>query len=265
MVVQPGRKFRKAGNHLQPSPCRCRWVRPGKGRYGREPLILLGDDRPKILRFISANLRLQGFRVNLAHDGAEALEQAAVEPPDLVILDLALPELDGLAALQQLRAWCQAPVLVLSAFGEEQRKVQALDLGADDYVTKPFGIAELLARSRAALRRVALLKGTASDAAVIEVGPIRIDRARRLVLVSGKTIALTRTEFALLHCLGMNAGKVLTHRDLLQHVWGPEYGDDTGSLRTFIKQLRKKVEPDPARPQYLLTEPAVGYRLVAGS
>lgn len=224
----------------------------------RGPLVLVVDDDSRILRLVTMNLQSQGYRVTSAQDGSEALEQAALEPPDLVVLDLALPTMDGLQTLRQLREWSEVPVVVLSAYGEEPRKVQALDLGADDYVTKPFGMPELLARVRAALRRATT---TGAEGPIIDLGPIQIDQARRKVLLEGREVRLTRTEFELLRCLASNAGKVLTHPELLR-VWGPEYGDALGSLRTFIKQLRKKLEPDPSHPRYLLTEPGVGYRMV---
>ncbi|MBI4493243.1 MAG: response regulator transcription factor [Chloroflexi bacterium] len=223
------------------------------------PLVLVVDDDPRILRLVTANLQAQGYPVAPARDGPEALERAALQPPNLVVLDLALPKLDGLEVLRQLREWCQAPVVVLSAYSEEPRKVQALDLGADDYVTKPFGMAELLARVRAALRRAAS-EGGAGPA--VEVGPLWLDQARRQVLVEGREVHLSRTEYELLRYLAVHADQVLTHHQLLQQVWGPDYGDALGSLRTFIKQLRKKLEPDPAHPRYLLTMPGVGYRLV---
>ncbi len=224
------------------------------------PLVLVVDDDLQVLRLVGAHMRTQGYRVVTARDGVEALERASLEPPDLVVLDLVLPKLDGIQTMMRLREWCQAPVVVLSAYGDEQRKVQALDLGADDYVTKPFGIAELLARVRAVMRRAAAAR-RANATAVIEVGPIRLDMARRQVLVNGREVHLTRTEYDLLRHLATNAGKVLTHRELLQ-VWGPEYGEELEILRTFIKQLRKKLEPDPSHPRYLLTVPGVGYRLV---
>ena len=223
------------------------------------PRVLVVDDDRTIRTFVSANLRARNYRVTTAADGEEALERAALDLPDLVVLDLVMPQLDGVGFLERFREWSSAPVLVLSALGEERRKVQALDAGADDYLTKPFGMDELLARVRAALRRAAGAP-PAPSAPVIEVGDLRLDLAAQLVSRGGRDVSLTRTEYALLRELVTHAGKVLGHRHLLQHVWGPEYGGETEYLRTFMRQLRKKLEPDPAHPMYLLTQPGIGYR-----
>ncbi|MBI2886750.1 MAG: response regulator transcription factor [Chloroflexi bacterium] len=227
-----------------------------------EAKVLLVDDDSQILAFVSRQLRSQGYRVDLARNGQEALDRAAELPPDLVILDLYMPVLDGVETLRQFREWSDVPVIVLSARNEEQRKVEALDLGADDYLTKPFSVAELLARVRAALRRRQRAREPFHQEQELRLpGDVSIDLRRRQVSRAGSEVLLTRTEYELLHCLAVNAGKVVTHRQLLQEVWGPEYGEETEYLRTFIKQLRRKLEDDPARPRLVLTQPGVGYRL----
>ncbi|MDQ3928807.1 MAG: response regulator transcription factor [Chloroflexota bacterium] len=220
--------------------------------------VLVVDDDPRIRMFVGANLRARGFEVDLAASGVEAMEQAALHPPDLVLLDLMLPDMHGTEALGDLREWTQAPVLVVSSLGSEHEKVRVLDLGADDYVTKPFGIDELLARVRANLRRS---HPEDDGAPVIELGTITIDLASRQVEVEGREVRLTPMEWALLRELACHVGKVVDHRELLERVWGGEYGVETGYLRTFVKQLRKKLEPDPAHPRYILTVPGVGYQL----
>lgn len=224
--------------------------------------VLLVDDDGQILSFVSRQLRAQGYRVELARNGQEGLDHALEFLPDLVILDLFMPVMDGVETLRQLREWSRVPVIVLSARDEEQRKVEALDLGADDYLTKPFSVAELLARVRAALRRNQQIEQPLlQDAELRLSGDVEIDLRRHQVKRAGKEIALTRTEYQLLHCLASNAGKVVSHRQLLQEVWGPEYGDETEYLRTFIKQLRRKLEVDPSRPRLVVTQPGLGYRL----
>jgi two-component system KDP operon response regulator KdpE len=227
-----------------------------------ERRLLVVDDDATIRTFVGANLRARGYQVQTAPDGEVGLETAARTLPDLVILDLAMPRLDGLGFLGRFREWSAAPVLVLSALGEERRKVEALDAGADDYLTKPFGVEELLARVRVLLRRGTLPE--VPNEPSIEAGDLRVDLAAHLVWRAGQEVPLTRTEFALLRELALNAGKVLPHRHLLQHVWGPEYGAETDYLRTFMAQLRKKLEIEPAHPRYLLTQPGVGYRLSLG-
>ena len=225
--------------------------------------ILIVDDDPKLSAFVARQLRAEGYNTEMAMDGQEALDKVATRPPDLVLLDLSMPVMDGTEALTHLRTWYGGPIVILSATDEERKKVEALDLGADDYLTKPFGVQELLARVRSALRRAdRMAHGTSVEGAVVVAGDIRIDLPRRMVTRSGKEVSLTRTEYELLRYLAANAGKVLTHRELLQEVWGPEYGEETEYLRTFIKQLRRKLEPNPSRPVHLVTQPGLGYRLV---
>jgi two-component system KDP operon response regulator KdpE len=226
-----------------------------------EPLVLVVDDEAPIRRFLRATLSSHGFRVAEAATAGEALERLAASPPDLVLLDLGLPERDGLDVLVELRGWSAVPVIVLSARQREPDKVAALDAGADDYLSKPFGTEELFARMRVALRH-AVRPGGASP--VYRAGDLVVDLEARLVTVRGKEVHLTPHEFKLLAMLVRNAGKVLTHRQLLREVWGPEYGDENHYVRVYMAQLRRKLERDPARPRYLRSEPGVGYRLVAG-
>ena len=226
--------------------------------------VLVADDDHGIRVFVAANLRKQGYDVTTASDGQDALDAASLKPPDLIVLDLAMPGLDGFAVLERLRRWSQVPVLVLSAHAEQAEKVRALDLGADDYLTKPFGVEELLARVRVALRRAAQAAGPASAAPRVSLGgPTNptVDLARRVLTVSGREVHLTRTEFDLLAYLAAHLDLVVTQRELLQRVWGPEYGSESEYLRTFVRQLRKKIEPEPAAPRYLHTISGVGYRL----
>jgi two-component system KDP operon response regulator KdpE len=221
--------------------------------------VLVVDDERPIRRYLRAALSAQGYAVLEAASGQEALSAVALERPDLVILDLGLPDLDGVEVTQQLREWTQVPILILSVREHESDKVAALDAGADDYLTKPFGTSELLARLRAALRRA----GQDGADRVFEVADLRMDLGLRQVTVRGEEIALTPTEYDLLRVLIENAGKVLTHRQLLYKVWGAGYESETHLLRANISNLRRKIEPDPARPHYILTEPGVGYRLRA--
>jgi two-component system KDP operon response regulator KdpE len=224
--------------------------------------LLVADDDHGIRVYVAANLRKQGYEVFTAADGQEALDVAALRAPDLVILDLAMPVLDGFAVLPRLRAWTQVPVIVLSAHADQADKVRALDLGADDYLTKPFGVEELLARVRVGLRRTAV--PAAATAPTVSLGgetDPTVDLARRVVMVGGHEIHLTRTEYDLLAYLATNLDRVVTQRELLQHVWGPEYGSESEYLRTFVRQLRKKIEPVPGAPRYLHTISGVGYRL----
>lgn len=218
--------------------------------------ILVVDDEPQIRRALRAALTAQGHAVEVASGGEEALRRLAAETFDLVILDLVLPDLDGTEVCVRLREWSAVPVIVLSVRDDEPSKVSALDRGADDYLVKPFGVAELLARVRANLRRAREEVG----APVVECGDLRIDVGRRRVEVAGREIRLTRKEFDLLAYLALNRGRVLTHRMLLQHVWGPEYGEEVQYLRVFVRQLRLKLEPDPHLPRYILTDVGVGYR-----
>jgi two-component system KDP operon response regulator KdpE len=225
-------------------------------------LILIIEDELPIRRFLHAALTASDYRWIEAGTAGEGLAQAALRQPDLVILDLGLPDMDGLEVIRQLRGWSAIPIIVLSARQQEGDKVLALDAGADDYLTKPFGVAELLARLRVALRHASRSAG-AADSPVFEVGDLHVDLALRQVFVTGAEVHLTPIEFKLLATLVQHAGKVMTHRQLLREVWGPGYADESHYLRVFVAQLRRKIEADPARPRYLITEPGVGYRLRA--
>ena len=222
-----------------------------------EALVLVVDDEPQILRALQTNLRGAGYDVAIAATAREALAAAAMRPPDAVILDLVLPDRSGVEVARELRSWSAAPILVLSVVGDESEKVAALDAGADDYVQKPFGIDELLARLRALLRRAG-----PSTEPVLEVGELVIDLDKRLVTVDGRRVQLTPNEFDLLRVLAQNEGKLMTHPTLLREVWGPAYGTESHYLHVYVSQLRRKLEDDPSRPRYLLTEPGAGYRLV---
>jgi two-component system KDP operon response regulator KdpE len=223
----------------------------------KKPVVLVVDDEPQILRVMRASLPIRGYEVLTASSGKEALDQLGKQVPDLVILDLAMPEMSGLEVCRRVREFSTVPIIILSAKGTESDKVAALDLGADDYVTKPFGMDELLARARAVLRRLS----TTNDR-VLTVGDVTIDIDERRVVVGDKEIRLTPKEFDVLKYLVNNAGKVVTHRALLQTVWGWESTDQTEYLRVFINQLRRKIEVDASHPRYLITEPWVGYRFV---
>jgi len=228
----------------------------------REPTVLVVDDDAQIRTFVARQLKNEQFNVELARTGEEALERAAEVMPDLVILDITMPVMDGIEALKRLREWATMPVIMLSARNEENLKVRALDLGADDYLTKPFSVQELLARVRAALRRAQRSAGAESaDQPVLKLDDVTVDLGRRIVTKGGREVSLTRTEYELLHFLAVNVGRVVTHRQVLQDVWGPEYGEEREYLRTFIKQLRRKIEEDPAHPKLILTQPGLGYRL----
>jgi two-component system KDP operon response regulator KdpE len=220
--------------------------------------VLVVDDEPQILRALETTLRGAGYEVDTAETAETALARAAAKPPDAVVLDLVLPDLSGVEVARELRVWTNVPIVVLSAVGEERDKVEALDAGADDYVTKPFGIDELLARLRAALRRAA---GPGDP--VIAIGELTIDLDKRAVFRDGKLVQLTPHEFALLRYLAQNEGRLLTHRALLREVWGPSYQTESHYLHVYVSQLRRKIEPDPTRPRYLLTEAGAGYRLTA--
>ena len=222
--------------------------------------ILIADDEPPIRRFLRTSLAAQGFRVVETADGKGALDAAAQEKPDLVILDLGLPDMNGLDVIRALRAKSDVPVIVLSVRGDEQGKVAALDLGADDYVTKPFGTDELIARIRTAMRHRFQAQGTAP---LFAVGGVSVDLVRRVVKRGESEIKLSPKEYELLRMLVINAGKVLTHRQILNEVWGPAHVEDAQYLRVFVRNLRQKLESDPARPALILTEPGVGYRLHA--
>jgi two-component system KDP operon response regulator KdpE len=224
--------------------------------------ILIVEDEPQIRHFLRTTLTAEGYRVIEAENGQRGVLEAATHKPDLVMVDLGLPDLDGVEVVKQIRAWSALPILILSARGAEADKVAALDAGADDYVTKPFGVGELTARIRVALRHAAH-GGKQSAAATLRFGDIDVDLQRRLVRADGRDVRLTPIEFRLLGCLARHAGMVLTHRHLLREVWGPSYVDQSHYLRIYMKQLRHKLEPDPARPRFLLTETGVGYRLAA--
>jgi two-component system KDP operon response regulator KdpE len=219
--------------------------------------VLVVDDEQQILRALRTSLRAAGYEVDTADTAESALAQAAMRPPEAVILDLVLPDGTGTEVTRELRTWSSAPVIVLSAVDEEREKVEALDAGADDYVTKPVGIDELLARLRAALRRTA-----PSAEPVIELDGLVVDLQKRSVTVGGEPVHLTPHEFDLLRVLAVNEGKLMTHRMLLQEVWGPAYVGESNLLHVNVSQVRRKIEPDRARPRYLLTEPGAGYRLV---
>jgi two-component system KDP operon response regulator KdpE len=219
--------------------------------------VLVVDDEPQFLRALETNLRGAGYEVETATTAQGALTAAGLRPPDAVILDLLLPDGTGTEVCRELRAWSEAPIVLVSAVGDEAEKIAALDAGADDYVTKPFAMGELLARLRAALRRA----GPPGDP-VLEVGPIRVDLDKQSVTVDGRAVHLTPHEYRILRLLALNPGKLLTHRAILQEVWGPAYGAESNYLHVYVSQLRRKLEPDPSRPQYLVTEPGAGYRLL---
>lgn len=223
-------------------------------------LALLVEDEPQMRRFLRASLTSHGFRLVEAENGGEAMALATSHNPEIILLDLGLPDCDGIDLTRRIREWTRVPIIVISARGREADKVEALDAGADDYVTKPFGVNELLARMRVALRH-AQQSGGSADNPVIEMGRLRIDLARRKVALLGRELHLTPTEYRLLILLARNAGKVLTHRQILKEVWGPTHAAETHYLRVYMAQLRRKVENDPARPRLLTTEPGVGYRM----
>jgi len=221
--------------------------------------VLVIDDEPQIRAFLRISLGSQGYKVLEAATGVAGLEQAALNGPDLVVLDLGLPDMDGQAVLVQLREWSQVPVLVLSVRASEVQKVQALDAGANDYVTKPFGIQEFLARVRALLRRTASAPG---EPATVLLGELAVDLASRRVTLGGSPLSLTRKEYAVLAQLAQYPGRVITQRQLLVEIWGPSHVEDTHYLRIVIGHLRQKLGDDPASPRYIQTEPGVGYRLM---
>jgi two-component system KDP operon response regulator KdpE len=227
-----------------------------------QPHILVIDDEHQILRALRTILTARQFRVSTAATGEEGLALAAAGQPDAIILDLSLPDMDGVTVCQRLREWTATPIVVLSVRDGEQDKVQALDAGADDYLTKPFGIDELLARIRVALRHAAS-QAQVDKKTVVTVGPLVIDLAQHLVQRDGEEVKLTATEFKLLAYLAANAGRVLTHQSILSHVWDPADADHVEYLRVFVRQLRKKLEDDPEQPRYILSEPGIGYRFIA--
>lgn len=227
----------------------------------QQPHVLVIDDEPQILRAVKTILTAKQFRVTTASRGQDGLTLAAAESPDVIILDLTLPDLDGIEVCRRLREWTQVPIIVLSVRDTERDKVAALDHGADDYLTKPFGIDELLARIRVALRHSAQSK--ASGEPIVRSGPLVIDLAEFRVTRNGVEVRLTATEFKLLAHLAANAGRVLTHHAILTAVWGPEYAEHVEYLRVYMRQLRKKLEADPDHPEILTTEPGIGYRFMA--
>jgi two-component system, OmpR family, KDP operon response regulator KdpE len=233
----------------------------GLAHRGEGHAILVVDDDPRMLRLLRLNLERAGYRVATEGDGVAALDRVALERPDLILLDVMMPAMDGFTFLARLREFSAVPVILLTAKGEERDKVQGLDLGADDYLTKPFGPAELLARVRAVLRRKA--QTAEATPSILSIGDLTIDLARRRVVRQGDQIHLTPTEYKLLRGLATNRGKVLLHGELLARVWGPEYRDEVDYLWTYVRYLRQKIEPDPAHPRYLLSEPGVGYVLAS--
>jgi len=224
--------------------------------------ILVVDDELSIIKFLRANLEAKGYKVLAAMDGAEALQTFEMELPDLVILDIMMPKMDGFEVCRRLREWSQAPIIMLSARGDESDKVKCLDLGADDYITKPFGASELIARVRAVLRRTEAA-ATLPTQPSFTSGDLQISFAQRRVTIAGKEVKLTPTEYSLLQEFVLNAGKILTHTHLLNKVWGSEYREDTQYLHVFVRRLRAKLEPDPANPRYIITVPVVGYQFKA--
>ena len=223
--------------------------------------ILVIDDEPQILRAIRTILTEKQFKVSVANRGEDGLALAAASEPDLIILDLGLPDMDGTEVCARLREWTQTPIIILSVRDGERDKVAALDMGADDYLTKPFGIEELLARVRVALRHAANRKGEQNK--VIKAGPLTVDLVRHIVKRGEEEVKLTGIEYRLLAYLAAHHDRVLTHQNILTDVWGPEDADHTEYLRVYMRQLRKKLEEDPERPQYILTEPGIGYRFIA--
>jgi two-component system KDP operon response regulator KdpE len=220
--------------------------------------VLAVDDDPGLRRALAINLRARQYEVDLAENGASALAAAARNPPDVVVLDLGLPDMDGSDVIRGLRGWTQVPIVVLSARSGQGDKVEALDAGADDYVTKPFGMDELLARVRAAVRRGVV----SEEAPIVETASFTVDLAAKEVRAGGEHVRLTPTEWQVLEVLARNEGKLVLQRQLLQDVWGPQYEKETNYLRVYMAQLRRKLERDPARPRHLITEPGMGYRLV---
>jgi two-component system KDP operon response regulator KdpE len=222
--------------------------------------VLIIEDEAPIRQFLRTTLLTQGFQVYEATTGKDGLAQAAARTPDVIVLDLGLPDVNGLEVTRQLRSWTSVPIIVLSARNQEHDKVAALDLGADDYVTKPFGVGELLARMRVALRHAVRVDGGPPEP-VFTSGNLRVDLDKRMVWIGDREVHLTPVEYKLLASLVRHAGKVLTHRQLLQEVWGPHHTQDAHYVRIYVRQLRNKLEPNPAHPRLLITETGVGYRL----
>lgn len=230
----------------------------GDTHYEVQARILVIDDEPQIRRFLKVALTAHGFEMIEASSGQGGLNEAAMSKPDLIILDMELPDMDGLEVLKQLREWSKASVIILSVREQEDTKIAMLDAGAEDYVTKPFGMGELLARIRVALRR----SSKEAEEPILDLNDLRIDRAKRIVTVGGHPIKLTPTEYNLLKTLGSSPGRVFTNTQLLKDIWGPAYEHETHYLRVFIGQLRRKIEQNPSQPVHLITEPGVGYRLM---
>jgi two-component system KDP operon response regulator KdpE len=226
------------------------------------PQILIIEDEQEIRRFLRVSLAAHGYRLVESAGGKDGILQAASQPPDLILLDLGLPDIDGMQVIREVRQWSQVPIIILSARGQEHEKVNALDAGADDYLTKPFSVGELLARLRVALRHAVQSKGEPGEPVFVLDG-LEVDLARRQVRLGGNDVHLTPIEYRLLTTLIKYAGKVITHRQLLKEVWGPDSVFETQYLRVYMAQLRRKIEADPARPRFLLTEPGVGYRLAS--
>ncbi|MBT2450254.1 response regulator [Streptomyces sp. ISL-43] len=222
--------------------------------------VLVVDDEPQIVRALVINLKARKYEVDAAADGASALELAAARHPDVVVLDLGLPDMDGVEVIKGLRGWTRVPILVLSARHSSDEKVEALDAGADDYVTKPFGMDELLARLRAAVRRAEPAAGSGEDEVIVETDGFTVDLAAKKAVREGRDVRLTPTEWHLLEVLVRNRGKLVGQKQLLQEVWGPSYGTETNYLRVYMAQLRRKLEGDPSHPRHFITEPGMGYR-----
>ncbi|MER6035804.1 MULTISPECIES: response regulator [unclassified Streptomyces] len=222
--------------------------------------VLVVDDEPQIVRALVINLKARQYEVDAAHDGRTALELAASRHPDVVVLDLGLPDMDGVEVIRGLRGWTRVPILVLSARHSSDEKVQALDAGADDYVTKPFGMDELLARLRAAVRRAEPAGPGEDDVTTVETAGFTVDLSAKKVNRSGKDVRLTPTEWHLLEVLVRNTGRLVSQKQLLQEVWGPSYGTESNYLRVYMAQLRRKLETDPSHPEHFITEPGMGYR-----
>ncbi|MDT0438792.1 MULTISPECIES: response regulator [Streptomyces] len=222
--------------------------------------VLVIDDEPQIVRALVINLRARKYEVDAAHDGAGALQLAAARHPDVIVLDLGLPDMDGVEVIRGLRGWTRVPILVLSARHSSDEKVEALDAGADDYVTKPFGMDELLARLRAAVRRAEPVGAGEDDVTTVETEEFTVDLAAKKVNRAGRDVRLTPTEWHLLEVLVRNTGRLVSQKQLLQEVWGPSYGTETNYLRVYMAQLRRKLETDPSHPRHFITEPGMGYR-----
>jgi two-component system, OmpR family, KDP operon response regulator KdpE len=235
---------------------------PDGGSLAKKPIVVLIEDEPEIRRFLRASLTSHGYRLFEAVTGAEGLQEAQSRQPDVVVLDLGLPDIDGLEVIRRLREWTGVPIIVLSARGQEQDKIAALDAGADDYVAKPFAVGELLARLRVSLRHAERTVREVGEA-VFTAGDLEVNASLRRVLVGRKEVHLTPIEYRLLATMVKHAGKVVTHRQLLREVWGPPSADQGHYLHVYMAQLRRKIEADPARPRHLLTEPGIGYRLAA--